>query len=303
VSAAQAPGPEELAGALAAELTRARQRGLDRLDLPLGTEGRVAVPQLDDLARWYTGDRQTDHFPLLSRLLRDALAAWARQGHPTEARTVQRLFFAPDGGAPGRTNAGHLYTQARLALNQSTSTFEKHRRLLFREFAPFLIDYVIASVATEVPAPSAPAPDEPVPPSSLPGHATRRRRGAAAAALALAVVAAVVLVLRQAPPTGDSTAAFRFDALRGGSAIVNVYPGVQDTAADRQPNGTFLSGQTTTATCKTTGRLVRSDPSAGERPRQSAVWLRVAAQAGQISYASLTYGDIDQKALAVLPPC
>jgi hypothetical protein len=84
---------------------------------------------------------------------------------------------------------------------------------------------------------------------------------------------------------------------------VNVYSGGQDTAADRQPNGTFLSGQTTTATCKTTGRLVRSDPSAGERPRQSDVWLRVAAQAGQISYASLTYGDIDQEALAVLPPC
>jgi hypothetical protein len=87
-----------------------------------------------------------------------------------------------------------------------------------------------------------------------------------AAALALAVVAAVVPVLRQAPPTGDSTAAFRFDDLRGGSSIVNVYPGVHDTAADRQLNGTFLSGQTTTATCKTTGRLVRSDPSAGERP-------------------------------------
>jgi hypothetical protein len=301
VSAAQAPGPEELAGALAVELTHARQRGLDRLDLPLGTEGRVAVPQLDDLARWYTGDRQTDHFPLLYRLLRDALAAWDRQGHPTEARTVHRLFFAADGGAPGRTNAGHLYTQARLASGKSKSTFEKHRRLLFREFAPFLIDFVIASVATEVPAPPPSAPDEPEP-IPLSGHGTRGRRVAVAAALALAVAAAVVLVLRQAPPTGDSTAAFRFDDLRGGSAIVNVYPGVQDTAADRQPNGTFLSGQTTTATCKTTGRLVRSDPSAGERPRQSDVWLRVEAQAGQISYASLTYGDIDQEARAVLPP-
>jgi hypothetical protein len=61
---------------------------------------------------------------------------------------------------------------------------------------------------------------------------------------------------------------------------------VRDTAADRVPNGTFMSGQT--AFCKGTGRPVTSDPSAGERPTQSDVRLQVHAKPGKTSYAVLT---------------
>ena len=69
------------------------------------------------------------------------------------------------------------------------------------------------------------------------------------------------------------------------------------------PNGTFFSRQTTTAVCKGTGRTVNADPSAGERPTQSDVWLQVHAQPGKTSDAPLTYGRVEPAAFEALPQC
>lgn len=98
-------------------------------------------------------------------------------------------------------------------------------------------------------------------------------------------------------------AAFRFDDLGGGSSVIEVFAGVTSSPADRTVAGTFRSGQTTTALCKTTGRTVTSNPSSGERPKQSNVWVQVAGSPGKTSYATLTYGDISPTALARLPEC
>jgi hypothetical protein len=67
-------------------------------------------------------------------------------------------------------------------------------------------------------------------------------------------------------------------ALGGGSSVINVYPGVTDFPADKAHNGTFADGQTATAVCKAIGPTVHSNTAAGERDKQSGVWLRVRAR-------------------------
>ena len=107
------------------------------------------------------------------------------------------------------------------------------------------------------------------------------------------------------PPTGPDgrLLTFRFDALGGGSPYIRVFPGVQDTPADLVPNGGYNHGDVVPALCRTTGRLVTSDPSVGERPRESDIWVRIAGSPGQVQYARLTYGDMTPENLAALPDC
>src|SRR5581483_1111770 len=45
-----------------------------------------------------------------------------------------------------------------------------------------------------------------------------------------------------------------FDDLGGGSSVIEVYPGVTSSVADKQYNGTFNSGDRVMAECKTEGR-------------------------------------------------
>jgi hypothetical protein len=78
---------------------------------------------------------------------------------------------------------------------------------------------------------------------------------------------------------------------------------MRDTAAESPPNGAVFSGRTTTAFSRAPAGCLPRMPVWGSGRDSRDVWLRVEAQAGQISYASLTYGTIDQDALAVLPPC
>jgi hypothetical protein len=97
----------------------------------------------------------------------------------------------------------------------------------------------------------------------------------------------------QSPSTATSVAMFRFDSLGSTySSIIQVYPGVKPTKADRTSNGTFKSGDTVRAVCITTGRLVKSDPTYGETPRQSDQWVQIAAVPGVVQYATLTYGSL-----------
>lgn len=113
-------------------------------------------------------------------------------------------------------------------------------------------------------------------------------------------------------PEGD----FVFDSLllpevglsQGGSNVITVYAGPQDTAADKQPTGTFEHGQRAQAVCKAVGRLVTSRPDLGERGRQTADWVGIVPVTSPGAtvpewYATLTYGSIDEQVHKGLSPC
>jgi hypothetical protein len=94
-----------------------------------------------------------------------------------------------------------------------------------------------------------------------------------------------------------------FDDLGGGSSIIRVYPGVNDTEADKKANGTFNTGDSVPADCKTTGRTIKSDTSVGEENRSSADWVRIEGSPGETQYATAVYAQNPQKLLEQLPDC
>lgn len=92
-----------------------------------------------------------------------------------------------------------------------------------------------------------------------------------------------------------------FDDLHGGSPYIQVYPGVTDTAADKQPNGVYNDGDTAQAECKTEGRAVHSDPSVGEEDRTSNDWVKL--QGSPAQYATAVYIENPAALLNELPDC
>lgn len=94
-----------------------------------------------------------------------------------------------------------------------------------------------------------------------------------------------------------------FDDLDGGSPIIRVYPGVQNTPGDRMHNGTYNDGDVVGADCKTTGREVSSDPSVGETDRTSDQWVRIHGTPGEVQYASAVYVEQPDTLLATLEEC
>jgi len=105
------------------------------------------------------------------------------------------------------------------------------------------------------------------------------------------------------PRSSTNTPTLTFDALGGGPSIIKVYPGVGDTAADKTFNGTFNSGDTVPAECKTTGRMVHSDPSVGELDRQSDQWIRIQGTPGETQFATAVYVQNPAALLAKLATC
>jgi hypothetical protein len=94
---------------------------------------------------------------------------------------------------------------------------------------------------------------------------------------------------------------FRFDALCGGSPVIQVYPGVGMSEADRQYNATYNDGDIRPADCHTTGRKVSSHT--GELTRESDSWVKLKTPAGQLpQYATETYGHMTPGA-PQLPDC
>ncbi|SFP62947.1 hypothetical protein SAMN05660464_3760 [Geodermatophilus dictyosporus] len=65
----------------------------------------------------------------------------------------------------------------------------------------------------------------------------------------------------------------------------------------------WMVGHHHPAVCRTTGRVVVSDPSVGERARQVDVWVQVIGSRGLTQYAPLTYGEIAANDLDRLPSC
>lgn len=113
------------------------------------------------------------------------------------------------------------------------------------------------------------------------------------------------------PITFDSLGS---DLSRGGSSVIYTYTSPGHQTPPQQPGqptpspeyvpkaGTFMSGQSTDADCKTTGRTISSVPSEGERPVTSDQWFRIDVGTAQ-QYATAVYIRDPQAALAALPEC
>lgn len=104
-----------------------------------------------------------------------------------------------------------------------------------------------------------------------------------------------------APISGQHT--ITFDDLGGGSSIIEVFPGIQDTPEDKTFNGTYRNGDVVQAICKAVGRPVHSDPSVGEEARSSNAWVRIVGTPGETQYATSVYIQNPQQALSSLPDC
>jgi hypothetical protein len=94
-----------------------------------------------------------------------------------------------------------------------------------------------------------------------------------------------------------------FDDLGGGSSIIQVYPGVTNTAAHKRANGTFNDGDAVPAECWVKGREVESDPSVGEAARTSEDWVRITGTPGEVQYATTTYAKDPEALLPQLDEC
>ncbi len=296
--------------ALAVELRDARRRGLDDLDLAGGRQVPVSAPVLERLARTHAGAEEGSRIPLIRRLLLDALDSWKAEGHPDEAEFVRNLFVTQDGGTPRPSSPGALKAAAQRATGLDEDAFDERRRATFRLFARYLLSFVAAEPAAAVPIPV------------LQTGSARQSKprwvfaatGGAVALVALAVIVSTAGGRQGATGVPDaqtsavsepstSLATFTFDALGGGSPFIRVFPGVTTSARDLVPNGTFRDRDKVQAVCKTTGRLVQSDPSVGEQPRQSDVWVQIIGSPGLEQYAPLTYGQVPETTLLELPPC
>ena len=323
--ATTSPTDEELAAALVKELTDARRRGLDRLDLDQGqwkVPGRIEVPNLERMAREYAGDYESSRVALISQLMFAALKEWERKLHKDEAKFVRDLFFAEDGRAPGARNPTELADAVRKHWKITGKAFDDRREAYFSLFARFLIGFVaekdappVAAVAEQQPA-EAPAHEPPAQGEKRSGNRLFWLIGGGVVALAVLVIVLIVWGVSSGGDGGGGgggaggsggasqpSATFTFDALGGGSSIIRVFPGVGDAPEDKVHNGTFNDGDTAPAVCKTTGRLVVSDTSVGERERESDVWIRVIGSPGVTQYAPLTYGSIPDDDLEELPSC
>lgn len=108
-----------------------------------------------------------------------------------------------------------------------------------------------------------------------------------------------------APNTSTASApeqpTLTFDDLGANSPIIQVYPGVEDTPADRQYNGTYNDGDTATAECETNGRTVKSV--SPEPRRESNQWVRIQAPNGESQYATTVYVENPEQLLEQLQPC
>jgi hypothetical protein len=310
------PGSTAAAGPLANELRDLRRRGIDDLDLVNPpNQSRLDVPQLETLARKYAADDQGSRIPLIRRLLYDGLTGFAKDGHEQDASLIRRLFFAPDGRTPGSVSPSALLDAARIDLGLGEDRFSRRRRATFLEFAEYLIKFVERQTTVTSSDPADP-----------PAASSGRSRAAIGLALLVGLVAigivAALLITRHSnspiaqprrPTTGSgspsstpsgttSSPMLTFDALGGGSQIIDVYPGVRATVRDRTKNGTYTSGDVVRAICVTKGRTVSSDPSAGEQARKSDLWVRIASLPGVTLYATLTYAEVVPPA-SELPTC
>ena len=94
-----------------------------------------------------------------------------------------------------------------------------------------------------------------------------------------------------------------FDDLVGGNAVINVYPGVTQAAADKVYNGTYFGGDKVVAECKTIGRKVMPLIVRKEFEPTFNQWIRITGSPGEVQYATASYISNPVELLAKLPIC
>lgn len=154
---------------LVEELNRCRYHGLEDLDLDLHKKAKVpdeAIPVLKALAEDYRAARDPDLYgrtAAIRRLLRDGLAAYARQGNRPESHFITGLFFDRP-GAVRRSPDQRLADTRRawgLRPTDSTRSFDDYRRRVFHHFATFLLAFVASAVRQPAVAIAAPPTTRP----------------------------------------------------------------------------------------------------------------------------------------------
>lgn len=319
---------------LVKELTAARVRGLDRLDgITARKTGPLALPLLRALADSYVDEATPPGATAIAILLREALAHWSKKGMSEQSRFVRDCFFSPDGSTTGLTEGA----QKRLKENHTerlkikSEQWDVLRAAHFESFAYFLPSFVEEVVSArraqddreEESSPATATEQTSGDPEPVKDSESRKKKfwiAAAAMGFVLAATTGVVVAVlavgtdsndSEEPGGGGGTepsrainVQFTFDDLGSdASPIISVYPGVGDSDDDKTPSATFASGQSAPALCQTTGRIIRSDPSAGEEDRQSDIWIKVEEQSGLTHYASLTYSSLSPADLDLLPSC
>ncbi|OGL37662.1 hypothetical protein A3B63_03020 [Candidatus Saccharibacteria bacterium RIFCSPLOWO2_01_FULL_49_22] len=93
-----------------------------------------------------------------------------------------------------------------------------------------------------------------------------------------------------------------FDYLGGGDKTIRVYPGPEDTQADRLFNGFYEDGDEVLADCKALGREVESHPEVGEEWSKSKYWIRLDVP-NVTQYATAVYIEKPGELLAQLEDC
>ena len=129
------------------DLTTARYRGIDRLDIDTPKQPRRRVDHLERLAAEYCAavgvEAGRGRTLQIARLLRDALAGYAEAGKTGAAAFLTDLFFDPPEAARPRLPGERL--DAAMRKHATGQAFKELREPLFREFAAFLI-HVVADV-------------------------------------------------------------------------------------------------------------------------------------------------------------
>lgn len=103
-------------------------------------------------------------------------------------------------------------------------------------------------------------------------------------------------------------ASFTFDSLgsdldKGGSNVIQVYAGPENTATDKEATGTYMDGQPAEAECKIEGREVSSIPAQGEAERTSNEWLKIDRPSGEEMWATAVYVENPKQILNQLEDC
>jgi hypothetical protein len=126
--------------ALAAEITKLRQRGFLQLDLQTSQQNRLPLPILERLAARHLGAAAPRSRSLLLQLYLDvALRAFAAAGCAPEAAFIRPLFFDPRPNPIGSPSPGKLLQDAREKSELSEEAFRELQRAHFRQFAEFLL--------------------------------------------------------------------------------------------------------------------------------------------------------------------
>jgi hypothetical protein len=124
--------------ALATELSRVRQRGIDHLELATKRQRSVSTPLLERLAAAASDAAVADRIVLLRHFLDGSLTTYGTQ-RPDEAKLLRSLLFDQAGRSPGPSRPTGLLRDTRRVSGLSEEAFRKLQREYFVDFARRLL--------------------------------------------------------------------------------------------------------------------------------------------------------------------